>query len=55
MIYTATLGYSLIVCGIYTYESAQFVDEEFSEYNEYPDYIGLMFAGSFIACLFWVI
>jgi uncharacterized membrane protein len=53
MVYTATLGYALITCGIYTYEAVKHSDEEFSEYSAYPEYVGLMLAGSFLACLFW--
>lgn len=54
MVYTATLGYALITCGIYTYEWVKHSDEEFSEFSVYPEYVGLMFVGSFIAFLFWV-
>ena len=45
MVYTATLGYALITCGIYTYEAVKHSDEEFSEYSAYPEYVGLMLAG----------
>ena len=56
MVYTATLGYGLITCGLYTYESFKQDDDsdELSVYGEYPKYVGLMFVGSFLACLFWV-
>lgn len=54
MVYTATLGYALITCGIYTYEWVKHSSEEFSEFSVYPEYVGLMFVGSFIAFLFWV-
>lgn len=54
MVYTTSLGYALVTCGIYTYESTTFTSDGFSDFSTYPEYIGLMFAGSFIACLFWV-
>ena len=54
MVYTTALGYGLVTCGIYTYESVKYRNESVSEYSEYPEYVGLMLAGSFIACLFWV-
>lgn len=52
MVYTTTLGYALVTCGVYTYEYISI--PLFAEYEDYPEYVGLMFAGSSIACLFWV-
>ena len=48
------MGYAFIKCAVYTYEYAKYSNDQFSQYDDYPDYIGLMFAGSFISCFFWV-
>ena len=56
MIYTTTMGYGLVTCATYTYEVIKYADDDdiSSVHDDYPEYIGLMFTGSFIACLFWV-
>ena len=52
--YTTSLGYALVTCGMFTYESAKYTDDPYSGFSHYPEYVGLMFAGSFLACFFWV-
>lgn len=50
------MGYGLVTCATYTYEVIKYADDDdiSSVHDDYPEYIGLMFTGSFIACLFWV-
>lgn len=55
VVYTSSLGYALIACGVFTYESTKYLYSDNPWYGQYPDYMGLMLAGSFLACLFWAI